>query len=94
MPSLDLSKLPIERPMAGGFGKKALALMTLCAMASDHDVRHPAYLLACNEFSPRSVALKLTELADRGYIAKGSRPWLATLTDRGRQALESQPMRA
>jgi hypothetical protein len=74
--------------MQGGFGEKALAILTLCAMP-EHDRHHPVYFRElCDKFSEKSVILKLHELHERGYIERAA---VSALTPRGIHALESQP---
>jgi len=76
-----------ESVTANGYGQKALAIFVMAA-AHTSESRQSLWDAMCNKFSPKSVQRKCDELAQRGYITP-STPWTqATLTDKGRQALE------
>ncbi|MCR4375864.1 MAG: hypothetical protein NUW22_13540 [Acidobacteria bacterium] len=87
-------EVPVDRAMAGGFGVKALVLLSLCKLPPADPRRDPIYRDACHRFSEKSVKLKLRELQERGYVDPATAGRQARLTPRGVEALESQPMRA
>ncbi len=75
--------------MQGGFGAKGLAILLVCSMR-EGEVRARYFRAVCDKFSEKSVTIKFSELHKRGYLTGAHA--LSSLTPRGRQALDSQPM--
>ena len=80
--------------MSGGtvqnLGQKARDLLALAAVDPAHPSRGQLHAEACHRYSAKAVARKFQELAHRGYLTLGpAGPSQASLTDKGRQALES-----
>jgi len=76
---------------SSGYGHKAIAIFHMAILDQHSDERIGAYQAMVDMFSSKSVARKCEELLQRGYISKlSSERWdQASLTDKGRQALET-----
>ena len=81
-------------------GTKALAILHMAQFPIDSPNRMVAWERANHQFSAKSVDRKTHELGQRGYLTLSPSHTgrfdtaLSTLTDKGRQALESHHMNA
>lgn len=83
-----------ESVTANGYGAKAMAILTMASVPRG-TTRVRIFQSMCDQFSPKSIMNKCHELAQRGYITTPvAGQWdQASLTDKGRQTLETLTMR-
>lgn len=78
--------------MSAPLGQKARDILAFAALPENGHRAEPWRALVA-AYSNKSVHKKIRELANQGYLHLGATVHQSWLTDKGRSALESSPMR-